>query len=148
MQTKQIPNWVAGSLLEEILSFNGEISPVEGKIEIGEEVIGEMSQFEKILYSLSEKFEEDVKKAGEEHEGDFHQCGDKNPVCLRLKIAHDKYQITKNMMWNSVEQRLQNKGQMAIRENYKIVSVPDSITNGSLGQMLLGALMMENDMED
>ena len=124
---KTLTNLFAGTFLAEVMVLveSGRFEEPPEPIEDGEKVIGEMTTFEKAIFTLRRQRGEKIKKeldacrncTGKEHD----ECH----VTKNVQVMKRGFDDVSNLMWNLVQERLQEYGgTIALRKGYKIVKCP------------------------
>jgi hypothetical protein len=130
-----------GTPLEEVVAILelGEFSdgPTD-EVAPNEEVIGELTSFEKALWSAAEKNEKEKRKIAVENNAMVNEAAKKgeeaddevvanNKLAVSIKERDEK--ILHDLLWASIEQRLEQAAKkhcnLGIRKGYKIVGYKD-----------------------
>ena len=107
----------------------GEFVGIDMPVKDGEEVIGDMTSFEKGLRtyaSYASKKEAEILADLKELMKADHEPPEFGPKVSELGAIRDGYEIANKLMWNSIKSRLNAwKFEVGIREDYKVVKLKE-----------------------
>jgi hypothetical protein len=124
-KTIPIPDWVQGTIVEEILTFEGALISPSEEIAEGEKEIGEMSYFEKVVLTLIEKKAKEVKKMRkedpnpEDNQIDFNRDFDRKFFFVRKKL-----EVLRGILWGSIQPKFLS-GSLGVRNGFKVVEITE-----------------------
>ncbi len=122
-----IPAWVKGTPLETILNFQGDFIDSDEPIAEGEELIGELSHYEKILMTLMQTKFMEFQKLVEEHSS-CEEHGPENPECIKLHDLDEELAFDKKLFWLIVKKHfgiLGKNEKIGYRQGFKIVKIKE-----------------------
>lgn len=127
----------AGTFLDELMEILAKGEFVEPKYPVaeGEEIIGEMTPLDKALRHLMNAKGEKINRICED-------CGhteddQKSDKCRDRYILKRQFDALEELRWALIIARLNVAGTIGIRQNYKIVKVPEEETKPSPDGALL-----------
>ncbi|OGI64290.1 hypothetical protein A2914_02980 [Candidatus Nomurabacteria bacterium RIFCSPLOWO2_01_FULL_41_21] len=122
MKSQQIPDWVTGGLLEEILNFdtNGGFVEPEEPVAEGEKVVAEMNTLHKILYTLRQQAFEEGKKLVEEDPEPLNNSPS-NEYNQKMCLTKRRHEALEKLFWNEINLDTPKLNSIGVRKGFQIV---------------------------